>query len=263
MKDKIYVQNLLKRLFFEEDGFAKFSWLGGGNDDDKDKDKDKDKELPPEIEERFKASEKNVETLIDKKLAGLNSITEYIETEKKDKETRAAAEAERKRKEAEDKNKKTPEEIAADLLSDPARVINEITGPQANAILMIRADQVKREVFQDRANDFPYYDGDIKKEVDELLAKQSLQFRNDPSSIENVYHTVIGKKMKDISEGKIKSRFAQAGGGVNSNVGEGDKGDKNITITPDIEKAARLVGLKPQDYVELLKKDEDFAGHVI
>jgi hypothetical protein len=223
--------------------------------------KEEEVKLPKELEDRFKkvdALDDKVSN-IDKKLASLDSITAFID------EQRTANEQERTRREeaarrAKDKEEElSPEEMAARLVTDPKGVIADATKPQTMAILSIRADQIRRQVFEDRETDFPYYSGDIKTEINKMLAQQSLEFQNNPASVENVYHTVVGRKMKDITEGKIKSRFASATGKTTGSSGaDEDKEQKTIKITPEIERAARLTGLKTEDYIELLKNDEEF-----
>ena len=67
-------------------------------------------------------------------------------------------------------------------------------------------------MFEDQ-DKFKFYHGDLKREIDSLLANQPVDFRLNPANIENVYNTVIGKHMPEIIEGKIKTRFASGTGG--------------------------------------------------
>ncbi len=217
--------------------------------------------LPKVVEDRFKSLEDKVVTKEDlaslnKKLEGLDSINAFVE-----KQTKAEEEAEKKKKQKElDDKKPTGEDLAARLLSgDVEGVVREITEPQAKLMLSLRADNVRREVFEDRATDFPYYTGDIKTEVDRVIKSQPLEFQNNPQALENAYYTVVGKKNKEIQEGKLKSRFATSSGSNNSGSQEEDKNSRDkveITITDDIKRAAKMTGLKVEDYVELLRKEE-------
>src|SRR6266700_346668 len=121
------------------------SWV---QNDDKDKKEEDDNKLPPELEAKFKTMD-DIKTQVDsfnKRLEGLDSISAYFEEQKREKkEAKDAADAAAaaKAKGAE----KTPEEIAAELLTDPRKVISESTEPLANAVLQIRADQIRRQVF--------------------------------------------------------------------------------------------------------------------
>ena len=233
------------------------SWLRGNKDDEEEEEKNKiklPKELKEEIEGVVKASNKGVED----KLKGLDSLVAFADEYKKDKEDarKAKEEEEAERKRVEAKNKKdeeTDEDLAARLLSDPKSVLAESSKPAINLALTIRADNVRREVFEDRKNDFPYYDGDVKKEVDSILNGQSLQFRNDPQSVENVYYTVVGKKQKEISEGKIKSRFASSSSSTNG-TDKTNNEDFKLDVTDELRRAARLSGMPIDDYMKVVEK---------
>ena len=225
------------------------SWLQSKDEDDKGK-KD-DNALPPELEAKFKdvAETKKAVESIQEKLKGLDSITAYFDEQKKEKEDAKKADEEKKRKAAEPQD----EDLAAMLLSDPKKAISEMTSSQTTAILQLRADNIKRQVFEDNATDYEYYSGDIKKEVDALIASQDLKFQNNAASLANAYHTVVGKKMKEINEGKIKSRFAGSSASLGGNSTRDSK-DFEIETTPDIVRAARLSGMELEDYKKLVKK---------
>ena len=226
------------------------SWFQ--SDDDKDDKKDEKKGLPPELEERFKAVDdtKKAVSAIEERLKGLDSITAYFEDAKKEKEETARKAAEKKNKESET----TDEDLAAMLLSDPKKAIAEMTAPLANTILLNRADTIRRQVFDDDASSHEFYTGDIKKEVDALISSQDLKFQNNPASLQNAYDTVVGRRFKEIQEGKIKSRFASSSSlGTVSNKGSRGE-DMEIESTPDIIKAARLSGMDLDDYKKLVKR---------
>ena len=118
----------------------------------------------------------------------------------------------------------------------------------------MRANNVRREVFEDTEK-FEYYSGDFKREVDALLAAQPLSFRNNPASVENVYYNVLGRKQKEIAEGKIKSRFASAtsGSSTSGKTGEADK--FMIEIDDQIRKAAKLTGMTPEEYAAVVAQE--------
>ncbi len=237
------------------------AWLRGDKDEDKDKDKDKDKEVPKALKDAIADSVKAATSPIEERLKGLDSLTDFA---KQYKEDRNKEEQARKDKEAELKAKKdkenetTDEDLAALLLSDPKKAINEMTKGQTTLLLTMRADQLRDQVFRDRDQEFPYYSGEVKTEIDKILSEQPLSFRNDPRAIENTYYTVVGKKQKEISEGKIKSRFASGAGGAGSGSGKGTGGepgdDFKIEVSPDIIKAAKQSGMELNDYVKLVEK---------
>lgn len=214
--------------------------------------------LPKELEDRFKkVDDLDVKmTNMDTKLKSLDSITAFIEEQKEDKKKakEAAEEAERKRKQ------KTPEQLqeedeslAAELLTDPKAAFNKLSGPIRDVVMLTRADNIKREVFVDRAEEFPYYAGDIKKEIDATLEKQDLSFRNNAGSVENVYYTVVGKRQKEIQDGKIKSRFASSSGSLKGSA-DGKQDEIKIELNDDIRKMMRLTGLSEKDALDMLTK---------
>lgn len=151
------------------------------------------------------------------------------------------------------------EELEQLLLTNPREAIRRATEGQTIAIKAVHADNVRREVFED-ADKFPYYNGDIKREVDQLLANQPVDFRIHPANVESAYHTILGKHTKEIVEGKLKTRFASSesnrgtssGSAGNTGTG-GDKGKPELT--DDIRRAAKQVGIKAEDYAEMLEKE--------
>ena len=227
------------------------SWMK--NSEDKEEDKEKNK-LPPELEEKFKTVDevKGEVTKINARLASLDSISAYFEDIKKERDETKAAEAAAAARKAKGEEK-SPEDLAAELLSDPKKVIQESTNDLAQAVMQVRADSIRRQVFEDRSSEFEYYSGDIKKEVDTLIASQNLKFQNDPKALENAYHTVVGRKMKEINEGKIKSRFASSSSS-SLNKGTEKKEDLEFELTPEMLKAAKLTGMSPEDYKALVKR---------
>jgi len=203
----------------------------------------KSKELPPEIEARFRKIDEVDSKLgaMDERLKSLDSIVAYFDEDKREK---AAAKAKAA-------NNDDESDDPARLLADPKGFIAESTKSTNELVLQLRADNIKKEVFED-SESFPYYTGDIKREIDSVLEKQDLRFRNSSEAVANTYHTVVGKHMKEINDGKIKTRFASTSQSINSSKDSGE--DVSFEITPDITKAAKLSGMEVDDYMKLLKK---------
>jgi len=182
---------------------------------------------------------------------GLKGIQAFVDEQRKEKEAAAAAAA---RKTQAESQAQSDEELQNLILTDPAAAIKKGTQDQTMAILTLRADNVKRDVFENTEK-FQYYTGDVKGEIDKLLAVQSLQARNDPSVVENCYWTVLGKHSEELREGKLKSRFASAGssrGTSSGNAGEGaGKPELQLEINDDIRKAAKFAGMSPEDYAKM------------
>lgn len=219
--------------------------------------------LPDELNKKIEDGAKAAAELpkITEMLSGLKSIMETDAAtrakEKKDRDDAAASVARSKNKETEDA------ELEELFITDPKKaaeiVARKATESTNVALLTLRADNIKREVFED-ADKFKYYTGDIKRKVDAMISQQTLASRNDSSVVENCYKVVLADHMSDILEGKIKSRFAggeSAGRGTSSgNAGAGGAGGKEPpVITEDIKKLAGKFGIKPEDYAEMLDKE--------
>lgn len=193
---------------------------------------------------------------IKQQLEGLKSIQAFVDEYKRDKADAAAAAAKKTQQQTQTE---ADEEIEALMLTDPKQAILKATTPQAIAIMTLRADNIRREVFEDTEK-YKYYHGDIKKEVDALLAAQKLDARNDPSVVENCYLTVLGKHNDEILEGKIKTRFAgsesSSRGTSSGNAGNTDAAEKKNRIIPDdVKRAAKQFGITPEDYADMLDKE--------
>lgn len=216
-------------------------------------------ELAGQIKKGAEAADKL--TRIEQLLADQASTQQKRDAdEKKARDEAATAAARRKQEET---SGTIEEQVEALMLEGRTKeAIALATQGQSAAIMSVRADQIKREVFDD-AEKFPFYSGDIKREIDSLLEKQPLAFRNNPVNVENCYHTILGKHTPELLEGKLKNRFggssAKAGSGNAGDTGTGAD-DKNKTIPDDVKKAAKLMGFKPEEYAKML--DEEGVAYV-
>lgn len=146
------------------------------------------------------------------------------------------------------------EQIEALMLEGKTKEAIQLATQGTNqAILLLNADNVKRNTFENQEK-FKYYHGELKDEVDKLIAAQNLQARNDPSVVENCYLTVLGRHNDDIVAGKLKSRFAGGSDGrTSSGVKDGIEEKKGIDPNDaDVKKAAKLLGFKPEEYAKML-----------
>ena len=220
-------------------------------------------ELPDEIVIQLKAGVE-AKASLTKMETMLEEMKNIQLQEKKDKDKAAAdAAAAAARKAAADKQPEIDAEIEELMLTNPREAVRRLTEGQTNAIKMVHADALRREVFEDQQK-FKYYSGDIKKEVDALLAGQYVDFRMNQQNIENCYLTVIGKHADEISEGKIKTRFAgsesssrgTSGGGAGDSGADGSgKKTYDAEYMKEIERAAKQTGIKTLDYIEMLEKE--------
>lgn len=219
-------------------------------------------DLVKKIEKGAEATEKlsNIERLLQEQ----KDI--QAKKEKEDKEAKEAAARAQAFKNKQEEEGTIEEQVEALMLEGKTKEAIELatknkTDALANVLFATRADQIKRELFDDTEK-FKYYHGPLKAEIDSLLEKQPLSFRQDPANIENVYATVVGKHHDEIVEGKIKSRFA-AGSGVSHSSGDkdGGTGDKEPpVITDEVRKAAKTFGMKPEEYAKMLV--EEGVGYV-
>jgi hypothetical protein len=216
----------------------------------------KEPELPKELVET-RARVEEMGSKLDTMLSALTAITESTATEKAERVAAAQRAQEAERRRQAESSKLSPEDLAANMFSDPEGTVKQLTDPLAKELMEMRAANVRREVFEDTEK-FEYYSGDFKTEVDKLIAAQPLAFRNNPASVENVYYTLLGKKSKEISEGKIKSRFAAASTS-SSNAGKTaeEKGKLKIDVDDQIRRAAKLVGMDPEAYAALVATDAE------
>jgi hypothetical protein len=200
--------------------------------------------------------------------AELPKITQMLQDLK---DTQAASTAEQKKRDdtakaaatraAADEAQGTLEEQIEELMlsGQTKKAIALATQGQASEILLLRADRIKREVFEDEKK-FKYYHGDLKREVDALIQAQPLQAKNDPSVVENCYKTVLGNHTDELLEGKIKTRFAGSdsdsrGTSSGSAGSSGASTHEKKAPTDEVRRAAKLLGFTAEDYVEMLDKE--------
>lgn len=219
--------------------------------------------LSKEDQERIDKAARAAEELpaIKEKLSGLDKINEFItqfQAERTEEKNKA------QRQQQQQQQTQTEEDFEELMLTDPKRAVSMALQPTQQALLTLRADNLRRETFEDTKK-YRYYHGEIKSEVDKLLAGQPLTARNDPSVIENAYLTVVGKHHDEIVEGKLKDRFAasESSGRATSSGSAGDSGTaekKQVVITDDIRKIAKGLGFKPEEYAKML--DDEGIGYV-
>lgn len=186
----------------------------------------------------------------------LSKVNEFIDAFKREQDEKKAAEQQKQQQQS---RQQSDEEFETLMLTDPQAAMQKAMLPTNQALLTLRADNMRREMFED-ADKFKYYHGDIKREIDQLLASQTLEARNNPSVIENTYHTVVGKHHEEIMEGKLKTRFAGSEGGSkgtsSGNAGDRGTGEKTTpVITDEIRKLAKTFGVTPEDYAQMLIND--------
>jgi len=220
--------------------------------------------LPDALQNQIKAGADAAAQLpkITEMLAGLNSLVqEQVTSQKKREETVI-------RQQQQQSNVETAQEleerIEALMLEGKTReAISLATQGQTQAIKAIHAEQIRKELFDSDPDKFQYYSGDIKREVDALIANQAVDFRTNSANIENCYHTVLGKHTKEIVEGKLKTRFASSSGGSTATGAAGNTGAADgkesriagIAADPEVIRAARQCGIPVAEYARMLEED--------
>ena len=133
-------------------------------------------------------------------------------------------------------------------IENPQEAFNEASAPLKASIINAHSMNIRREIFDD-AQEFEYYTGDFKKEVDNLIdTSLPATSKADPASIKNCYYLVLGRKQKEIREGKLKSKFASTS--TSSAKGsEGPEGaKKEIQLTDEQKRAADKLGVPHDKY---------------
>src|SRR5271154_2612739 len=118
----------------------------------KEKDKEEKTEIPKELDERFKALQEDSTkkfTSIEDKLKGLESITAFIDDQKKSKEDAIKAAKLVKDKDEKDKNTLSEEDLAALVITEPTKAFGIMLAQRDTTLLQLRADTVRRQVFDD------------------------------------------------------------------------------------------------------------------
>lgn len=237
-------------------------WQSAQEVDDKDK-KDKDDKDEFELKPKeIKAQLDKVDTLDTKmtefgeKLKGLDEISAYIREQR-------AAEAKKANEEKTKKNKESREELDSDLneefLSDPANVTRKIMQETMSPLIESQVNTAARLTMNDMFNSQPEVfeyisDPIIKREVESHVATLPLKDRNNPEAIKNCYYVATGRHQAEIKEGKIKARTAATSSSGSGTGGPESKSSEVITLSESEKKAARIFGLKEEDYAKSKKE---------
>lgn len=193
---------------------------------------------------------------MDEKLKGLDDISAFIKEQKAEKEKTAREEAARK---AAEHKAQLETDINDEFLTDPAaatrKMLNESMSPLVETQINTAARLQMKELFESEPERFEYAsDPTIKKEVEAHVASLPLNQRANPAAIENCYYVATGRHQADIKEGKIKSRTAAAsssGSGTHESQGGNDR---PIVLSEQEKKAAKVFGLKEEDYAKSKKE---------
>lgn len=216
--------------------------------------------LPDELKTRLEsaASKDEVAAIgskFDQLKTSLDSIQAHFSLEA---EERRREQARRTQQEQSAAQNQTEEQLNEEFLTNPVGTVKKLfqsqSTPTNQALLEVRADSLRRETFEDHDR-FPFYTGEVKSEIDKLLAAQDLRARNDPSVIEHAYHSTVGRHYKELTEGKLKSRFAGAEstrGATAGKTGPSAEEDHVRPLDDDGKRIAKMLGFKEDEYAKML-----------
>jgi phage I-like protein len=187
-----------------------------------------------------------------KRLEQLDSITAYIEEQKVERDRVKAAKQQQERQE-----KQKTEEEELDWIADPENAMKHTLAksmqPLVESQINTQARLLSKDVFDDQQ--FEYYtDSTFKNEVDSLINSLPLAQRANAEAQKNCYYVVAGRKAAEIKEGKIKSKFSATSSSGDGTGNKGGKTDEVIILTEAEKKAAKIFGMKEEDYAKSKKE---------
>lgn len=199
----------------------------------------KPEQLKEELTTSFKTSLTEMQTAQDEKMKPLLEMAAAIAQERSDR-------AEAARVAAAAKNK-GPEVTAEDFMLDPADAVSRMQHGTNTAVKMLAAKMNKQDALQDKE----YYHGDIKTKVDAMIASQSLDNQCRADVVENCYKLVMFDHMKDINEGKIKSRTSANVFESSSATGNnGESKESADVLTAEEKQVAKRMNISEKDWAK-------------
>jgi hypothetical protein len=233
-----------------------FSWLtrnGGTVETDPEKIKLENEQFEKDLTKRISDTLKtDLGTEINTRVADvlkkdpvLARLAKTMETA--DQRANEAAEAARVR--AEQQAAGNVEELGADMDEGTKKYLDAHLGEIRKSSLRAEAITARSRLFDD-SDSFPYYTGEMKNKVDEMLEKEPLENQVIPLVIRNAYKIVVADHMDDITKGKVRSRLAQASGeGTTAGKPSGNtNADELPTLNAEQKKAAAMFGIDEKAY---------------
>jgi Arc/MetJ-type ribon-helix-helix transcriptional regulator len=220
-------------------------------------------ELPDEYKKKLDGaiSKEEFTNFTDSIRQSMQSINARYEREDQEREQARRAAEQKRVTDAQPTDEQLNELMATDPVAAVRKLMEGPNNAQSSAILQVRADNLRREIFEDQEK-YPYYTGEMKNEIDKLLEAQTLTARNDRSVIEHAYLSTLGKHSRELLDGKLKSRFASPEGSRGTsggNLGTGAATTPRV-ISADEKKVAQLLGFEEAEYAKMI--DESGVGSV-
>ena len=198
----------------------------------------KPEKLKEELTTSFKTSLTEMQAAQDEKMRPILEMAAAMAQERADR-------AEAARVAAANANK-GPEVTAEDFMLDPADAVSRMNRGTNTAVKMLAAKMNKQDALADKE----YYHGDIKSKVDAMISQQTLDAQCRADVVENCYKLVMFDHMKDIQEGKIKSRNSANVFDSNSSSGNSGKSEgESETLNADEKLVAKRMGISEKDWI--------------
>lgn len=119
--------------------------------------------------------------------------------------------------------------------------------------LRVEAREVRRSVFEDVEN-YPYYTGDLKKKVDDILDLEPLGSQANPNVVKNAYKVVLADHITELQQNKLRSRLSSASG--SSAAASLASSDPNALpeLSTDEKNYAEKMGIDPKEWAKSKKE---------
>lgn len=214
-------------------------------------------EMPKEVKEKFDKidqidSIKTDVAAFKEKTGILDRMASFMDAED------AKKTAEGKKKQQENKQQ-TDAELEEEFLTDPAAATRKLLQGTMNPLIVAQintgAKLTIKEMYEDDPEGMQYLaDPKVKEEVEKLVSTLPLDQRANKESIRNCYYVAEGKFKQEIKDGKIKSKLSSIS---SSGTGTGAPKDKTVEVihlTDEQKRAAKVFGIKEEDYAKSAKE---------
>lgn len=150
-------------------------------------------------------------------------------------------------------NSQTEFQTAYEQLDPEVRTVVDARFKQANSAAMrAEARETRRSIFEDMEN-YPYYTGDLRAKMDTIIDGESLENQTNPVLIKNAYKIVVADHMKEIQEGKVKSRLSQISGNTTQTPIVNDP-NAMPSLSDEEKRQAKAFGVTEADWAKSKKE---------
>ena len=145
------------------------------------------------------------------------------------------------------------EEAYNELEPQTRQVIDTRFSQLNDRSLRVEAREVRRSVFEDAEN-FPYYTGELKKKVDEMLDAEPVSSQVNPNVVRNAYKVVLADHITELQQNKLRSRLSGATGtSTGASLGTPDP-NALPELTTDEKNWAEKMGIDTKEWAKSKKE---------